>query len=82
VYSVQGENACGVSEFSDTVSKGWGEAPDSSIIYSQGTEIFCETDSLILTAQVEFGFSVRWHIAGEFFEEGPAQIAVTAGGIY
>ena len=82
VYTVRGENACGISEFSDTVSTGPGEAPDSFIIYSPGTEIFCENDSLILTAQVEFGVSVRWYKDGEFLEEGPSQIAVYQGGVY
>jgi hypothetical protein len=81
-YSVQANNACGISSESNSVNLGPGDAPSPFSIYTSGGQTVCSNNSLELTAQVAFGVGIRWYLNGELYAEGPAQIHVNESGMY
>lgn len=81
-YTVQANNACGISNESISVNLGPGDAPSPFIIYANNSLSICSNDSLALTAQVAFGVGIRWYKNGELYVDGPAQIHVNQAGIY
>ena len=82
LYTVQANNACGISNESSAVTLGPGDAPIPFAIYSTNGLSICSNDSLALTAQVEFGVGIRWYRNGELYADGPAQIHVNQAGVY
>ena len=81
-YTMQANNACGVSVASEGVTLGPGDPPADFNLYTAGDSVFCSNDSLQITAQTAFGVSVRWFLNGEFLVEGPAQIFALLPGNY
>jgi hypothetical protein len=81
-YSVQANNACGISAESNLVILGPGDAPIPFSIYTTEGQEVCSNDSLALTAQVAFGVGIRWFLNGELYIDGPAQIYVNESGNY
>ncbi|MEX1189345.1 MAG: T9SS type A sorting domain-containing protein [Bacteroidia bacterium] len=81
-YTVQAVNACGISEISEPVTLGPGDAPEDFEIYTTEGFDVCSNDSIALTAQVAFGVGIRWYLNSELIAEGPAQIYVNQGGTF
>ena len=81
-YTLQTNNACGTSAESPSVTLGPGDPPSDFEIYITGDPVFCSNDSLAITAQAEFGVSIRWFLNDVFLVEGPAQIYVHQAGVY
>jgi hypothetical protein len=81
-YTLQANNACGVSLASEGVTLGPGDPPSDFNLYTAGDSVFCSNDSLQITAQTAFGVSVRWFLNGAFLVEGPAQIFALLPGSY
>ena len=81
-YTLQTNNACGISDTSAGITLGPGDPPSNFELYSSADTTFCSNDSLQITAQTTFGVSVRWFLNEVFLVEGPSQIYAQAPGIY
>ena len=81
-YTLQTNNACGISDTSAGVTLGPGDPPSNFVLYSSTDTTFCSNDSLQITAQTTFGVSVRWFLNDVFLVEGPSQIYAYVPGIY
>jgi hypothetical protein len=81
-YTLQTNNACGISDTSSGVTLGPGDPPSNFDLFSSAGSVFCANDSLQITAQTPFGVSVRWFLNDVLLVDGPPQIYATAPGIY
>ena len=81
-YTLQTNNACGISDTSAGITLGPGDPPSNFELYSSADTTFCSNDSLQITAQTTFGVSVRWFLNEVFLVEGPSQIYAQAPGVY
>ena len=82
MYTLQTNNACGISDTSAGITLGPGDPPSNFELYSSADTTFCSNDSLQITAQTTFGVSVRWFLNEVFLVEGPSQIYAHAPGVY
>ncbi|MFM2286734.1 MAG: hypothetical protein RLZZ543_2231 [Bacteroidota bacterium] len=81
-YTLQTNNACGLSDTSSGVTLGPGDPPSDFNLYLTTDSVFCSNDSIPLTAQTSFGVSVRWYLNDELLVEGPSQIYAHQPGVY
>ena len=81
-YTLQTNNACGISDTSVGVTLGPGDPPSNFELYSSTDTTFCAYDSLQITAQTTFGVSVRWFLNDVLLLDGPSQIYAYVPGIY
>jgi hypothetical protein len=81
-YTLQTNNACGISDTSAGVTLGPGDPPSNFELYSSADTTFCSNDSLQITAQTTFGVSVRWFLNDVLLVDGPSQIYAHIPGIY
>jgi hypothetical protein len=81
-YTLQTNNACGISDTSAGITLGPGDPPSNFELYSSADSVFCANDSLQITAQTPFGVSVRWFLNDVLLVDGPPQIYAIAPGIY